>query len=297
MVEVEWTVGPIPIDDGAGKEIIIRYDTDIQNQAKFYTDANGREVLERTRDYRPTWNYSRVETVSGNYYPINSRIWIKDQTRQLTVLTGKEVSDFRSNNLFVFFLPDRSEGGSSIQDGSIEIMVHRRTLCDDALGVGEPLNETAFDTGLVVRGKHFLILDDPSTSALSHRVASQYLFMHPLATYALPHLSYADYITKYRQTWSALIDDLPLNVHLLTLDQLDTNQYLIRVEHYFEMNDDETYSQPVIVDLQKIFNTQGLISDIEELTLGANLALTDLKRLEWTTIDQQSSKMKTPGMF
>ena len=89
LVEVEWTVGPIPIDDNIGKEIILRYDTDIQSQAKFYTDANGREVLERTRDYRPTWNYTVFEPVSGNYYPVNSRIWIKDQSRQLTVLTGK----------------------------------------------------------------------------------------------------------------------------------------------------------------------------------------------------------------
>jgi len=88
MVEVEWTVGPIPIDDNVGKEIILRYDTDIQSQSKFYTDANGREVLERIRDYRPTWNYTKAEPVSGNYYPINSRIWIKEPTRQFTVLTG-----------------------------------------------------------------------------------------------------------------------------------------------------------------------------------------------------------------
>ena len=87
-VEIQWTVGPIPIDDHVGKEIILRYDTDIRNQARFYTDANGREVLERVRDYRPTWNYTKVETVSGNYYPVNSRIWIKDTTRQLTLLTG-----------------------------------------------------------------------------------------------------------------------------------------------------------------------------------------------------------------
>ncbi|CAF5057608.1 unnamed protein product, partial [Rotaria magnacalcarata] len=53
------------------------------------------------------------------YYPINSRIWIKDQNRQLTVLT------------------DRSEGGGSISNGSMEIMLHRRTLNDDSLGVGE----------------------------------------------------------------------------------------------------------------------------------------------------------------
>jgi lysosomal alpha-mannosidase len=90
MVEVEWTVGPIPVDDNVGKEIILRYDTDIQSQSKFYTDANGREVLERIRDYRPTWNYTVAEPVSGNYYPVNSRIWIKEQNRQFTVLTGKK---------------------------------------------------------------------------------------------------------------------------------------------------------------------------------------------------------------
>jgi lysosomal alpha-mannosidase len=87
-VEIEWTVGPIPIDDNVGKEIIVRYDTDIESASKYYTDANGREILQRIRNYRPTWNYSVVENVSGNYYPINSRIWIQDGTRQLTVLTG-----------------------------------------------------------------------------------------------------------------------------------------------------------------------------------------------------------------
>jgi lysosomal alpha-mannosidase len=89
-VEIEWTVGPIPISDKIGKEIIIRYDTDIESASKYYTDANGREVLERIRDYRPTWNYSVTEPVSGNYYPINSRIWIKDGQRQLTILTGND---------------------------------------------------------------------------------------------------------------------------------------------------------------------------------------------------------------
>ncbi len=87
-VEVEWSVGPIPIDDDIGKEAIARYDTDIASASKYYTDANGREVLERIRDYRPTWNYTVLENVSANYYPINSRIWIKDQQRQFTVLTG-----------------------------------------------------------------------------------------------------------------------------------------------------------------------------------------------------------------
>ncbi len=74
------------------------------------------------------------------------------------------------------FALDRSEGGSSIHDGSVEIMLHRRILHDDGLGVGERLNETAFGIGLVVCGRQFFILDSPISSALVHRMASQQLF-------------------------------------------------------------------------------------------------------------------------
>lgn len=92
-VEVDWTIGPINVNEGLGKEVILRYDTDIQSQGKFYTDANGRELLERTRDSRPTWAYTVTEPVSGNYYPVNSRIYVKDATRQLTILTGKTLTN------------------------------------------------------------------------------------------------------------------------------------------------------------------------------------------------------------
>ena len=52
-------------------------------------------------------------------------------------------------------LTDRSQGGASINDGEVEMMVHRRTLNDDSLGVGEPLNETGIDgKGLRVRGRN-----------------------------------------------------------------------------------------------------------------------------------------------
>ncbi|CAF4081263.1 unnamed protein product [Adineta steineri] len=264
-IEIEWTVGPIPIEDNIGKEIILRYDTDIKSQSKYYTDANGREVLQRIRNYRPTYNYTITEPVSGNYYPVNSRIWINETHRQFTILT------------------DRSEGGASLFDGSIELMIHRRLLYDDNLGVGEALNESAFGHGLVIRGKHFLNIDLPQTSALYHRIHSQELFMSPLVTYALINSSYMNYSNLYRQTWSALIDTLPSNIHLLTLDQLNEKQYLIRLEHYFELNEDEKYSYPTKIDLQSIFKSIGLINKILELTLGANLELSQMNRLHWLT--------------
>jgi len=36
---------------------------------------------------------------------------------------------------------DRSQGGSVIKDGRIELMINRRLTRDDARGNGEPLNE------------------------------------------------------------------------------------------------------------------------------------------------------------
>ncbi|CAF1071518.1 unnamed protein product [Rotaria sordida] len=274
-VEFEWTVGPIPIDDYIGKEVIIRYDTDIGSTSKYYTDANGREVLERIRNYRPTWNYTVFENVSGNYYPINSRIWIKDQQRQFTVLT------------------DRSHGGGSISDGSIEIMIHRRIPnSDPSSAMTEPLNETAFGKGLVVRGKHLVIIDTPNNSALIHRTNAQQFYMQPISTFALTNISYAHYSTNYRQTWSGLADTMPLNLHLLTLDQLSSKQYLVRVEHYFELHEDEIYSQPIQIDLQKLLNSLGKIIDVIELTLAGNMPLSDMKRLNWTTTENESSHWK-----
>lgn len=186
---------------------------------------------------------------------------------------------------------DRSQGGTSMQDGSIEIMLHRRILRDDKRGVKQHLNETAYGEGLVVRGRHLLIVEQPQFSALMHRVRSQEFFMHPLPTFSLPQSTYTNYSANYRQKWSAVSDALPLNVHLLTLDQQGPKDYLVRVEHYFELNEDQTYSKAVTVDLQSIFKSIGTISNIVELVLTANLELDKLERLNWRTDAGETSAM------
>ena len=115
------------MSDNAGKEVIIRFDSDLISHGVFYTDSNGREILLRRRDYRPV-----SEPIAGNYYPVNAQIFIRDEEnlpvrRQLTLVN------------------DRSQGGSSITDGSLELMLHRRLLRDDGRGVEEPLNELGSD--------------------------------------------------------------------------------------------------------------------------------------------------------
>ncbi|KAM5170378.1 lysosomal alpha-mannosidase [Mantella aurantiaca] len=271
-VELEWTVGPIPIEDYYGKEVISRFDTNLQTDGLFYTDANGRQILQRRRNSRDTWPFKQTEPVAGNYYPVNSRIFIKDKNTQLTVLT------------------DRSQGGSSIVDGSMELMVHRRLLYDDYRGVGEALLEPGqYGEGLVVRGKHLLILDTPEASADIHRKLALQQYLSPQMVFS------AGQGAPYRKhqgptnQFSALRAPLPDNLHLLTFAQHEPNVILIRLEHPFQGRESGNYSQPVTVNLKELFSSLSL-SNFKETTLAANLPKDKLKRMQWRT---QNDLIKT----
>uniref|UniRef100_A0A8D0D4Q4 Alpha-mannosidase n=1 Tax=Sander lucioperca TaxID=283035 RepID=A0A8D0D4Q4_SANLU len=228
-LELEWTVGPLPIDDDLGKEVITRLDTSIKTSEYFYTDSNGREMLQRKKDFRPTWNLSQSEPIAGNYYPINSRAFIKDDVDQLTVVT------------------DRSQGGGSLQNGSLEIMLHRRLLYDDVRGVGEPLNESSgvFPEGLVVRGCLRLSLDRPPSAADAHRPLAQQVVLQPLLTF-----TDGDLHPNTQLEFSGLQAALPPAVHLLTLTQWDKDSVLLRLEHQFQSQESKVNSHPVTVNLQ-----------------------------------------------
>ncbi|PIA57352.1 hypothetical protein AQUCO_00600230v1, partial [Aquilegia coerulea] len=67
--EIEFTIGPVPLEDGIGKEVIARMTTNMVTENTFYTDSNGRDFMKRVRDYREDWSLSVNEPVAGNYYP------------------------------------------------------------------------------------------------------------------------------------------------------------------------------------------------------------------------------------
>ena len=48
-------VGPIPVEDGIGKEVVVVYKTEIRSNGTFFTDSNGRQLVERKRGER--WEY------------------------------------------------------------------------------------------------------------------------------------------------------------------------------------------------------------------------------------------------
>merc|ERR1712000_398489 len=99
-------------------------------------------------------------------------------------------------------LVDHSMGGSSLNDGQIELMVYRRVLEDDSRGVGEPLNETMCGctachcSGLAVRGTQYFVLDKTEDAHALRRALSEQLNFHPVlafgpVTKTLTHASFS----------------------------------------------------------------------------------------------------------
>jgi lysosomal alpha-mannosidase len=97
--------------------VVNRFTTNLATGGVFYTDSNGRELLERRRNYRPTWNVTIAEPAAGNYHPVTSKIVIRD------VEKGRELA----------VLNDRAQGGSSLNDGQVELMVSSCTASDSKL--------------------------------------------------------------------------------------------------------------------------------------------------------------------
>lgn len=270
LVEFDWLVGPIPIDGPNGKEIITRFKTNLKTESTFYTDSNGREVLKRVRDFRPTWKLHLQEPVAGNYYPITSKILLKDATQ----------------NVEFSVLTDRAQGGSSLKDGQVELMVHRNCLHDDAFGVGEALNEEAFDTGLVARGSHFVVFGKAnettgkSIAAQERDVAQRKLLSAWTFLAPTNETSLESYKSKFAMEYSGLKKSLPDNVQILTLEPWVGFSFLLRLEHVLEKDEDKDLSKPVQVDLKNLF-TPFEITSIKETTLGANQWLEKNKRLDF----------------
>lgn len=128
--------------DQKGKEVITRFTVNnFTNNGIFYTDSNGRQEITRYRNKRSDYDYDpEEEPVTSNYYPVSTKIAIEDKIK------GTRVA----------ILNDRAQGGSSLNEGSMELMIHRRCTRDDEFGVGEILAEEQYGVGIYVRGQHYL---------------------------------------------------------------------------------------------------------------------------------------------
>jgi len=86
FLEFEYTIGPIDIADGLGKEVITRYATrGFPTDKTWYTDSQGLEMQQRRYNFRPTWSLNVTEPVAGNYYPMNSAAFLRSDTQNMQI--------------------------------------------------------------------------------------------------------------------------------------------------------------------------------------------------------------------
>ncbi|KAK9104022.1 hypothetical protein Scep_020866 [Stephania cephalantha] len=262
-VEVEFTVGPIPVDDGIGKEIATQIITTMKTNKTFYTDSNGRDFIKRIRDYRTDWDLQVDQPVAGNYYPINLGIYMEDAEKELSVMV------------------DRSIGGSSIQDGQIELMLHRRLLHDDSRGVAESLNETVcvLDkcSGLTIRGNFYVRIDPLGEGAKWRRSFGQETYS-PLLL-AFTEQDGDNWTSSHLPTFSGMDASysLPDNVALITLQEMEDGKVLLRLAHLYEVGEDKELSGIASVELKKVFPRKK-ISKVTEMNLSANQERAEMEK-------------------
>ncbi|KAF5279397.1 hypothetical protein FQA39_LY05507 [Lamprigera yunnana] len=277
FIEFDWLIGPIPRETTNGIEVITKYMTKLKSDGTFYTDSNGREMMKRVKNFRPSWNLNVSEEVAGNYYPVTSKILIRDSEADIEVAV----------------LNDRAQGGTSLNNGEIELMLHRNCLKDDAFGVGEPLDEMAFNKRLVVRGSHYLVAgpyinnNGGKTLAAQERDLAQRKLLQAW-TFLSPTngLDYKNYKQKYKMEYSGLKRALPDNVQILTLEPWMGFKNLLRFEHVLEKHEDPVLSKPVTIDLRGLFSSFEITS-YRETTLGANQWLSENKKLMFNSSSEQ----------
>lgn len=309
-VEFEYTVGPIPISDEIGKEVVSSFTSSLQSKGKIYTDSNGREFQERIRNFRHSWDVEISEPVAANYYPVTVAAFIKDVEKgiQMTVLT------------------DRAQGVASIIDGEIEVMVHRRLLADDNRGVDEPLNETQGGSlgiregeGIIVSGKHQLLISPLDIGIKEMREKIDQLYSPLQLFYGKKSTEKnldENYVTEEKSSTlnerdSILgqnlitfhmpefqLDDFPINIHLLTFEKISDDSYLLRLSHQFAINEDLLLSVDVDINLSKFFKNH-VLKSVVEMNLSGNQLKSEMmgRKIHWnSTVTRNGVNHKTENV-
>jgi len=171
------------------REVVMRFVSDIKNGRSFYTDQSGLGVIRR--------DWVESLSLSGNHYPITQATYLQDSGHRLTLVV------------------DHATGASSVQEGTLEVMVDRRTMYDDARGMGEGVTDSRATTH-----GYWLLLEprDPAYTPGVETVAA----LSPLATVLsrfldnpVTVLSASSSVTP--SSISLLKTPLPCDHHLLNL--------------------------------------------------------------------------------
>lgn len=166
------------------QEFVLIIDSNIDNtsskenytdKTEFFTDTNSMRIIKRIQDFREYFKIqSRIEKVSGNFYPVNSVFYIvdkNDNTKKLTVFN------------------DRAQAATSLHTGSIYFDINRYGNRDDRKGLADGIYEEHSNKNDFIVNHLLAISDD-----FNYNDVYNYLNKKPLT------LIYEDYFNKNKHT-------------------------------------------------------------------------------------------------
>ncbi|CAK92600.1 unnamed protein product (macronuclear) [Paramecium tetraurelia] len=257
LFSIDTFLDSIDISDQFGKEIILQIQTDISNDGIFYTDSNGFKFQKRRINHRDSWNIKMKEQIAGNYFPVNGAIMIMNS----------------DGNSACAVLNDRAQGGSSLDQGVIELMLQRRLVRDDNKGLFEVLDEQEIDKGQKVGIRqmisHTIIFYNHQQQPNLLREHQYKQDLQPLLYFSTqPFIQYSSLLDLFQ---GFLIKQSDKNLSKLYIEPwLQNNQYLVRVHNMKEEG------------IQKLNFLKGLSFLETTLTGNQDLKMWELNRLKWS---------------
>ena len=236
-VQVLISAGPLELN----KDLVLRTTTSLNSNGVFYTDDNCFETHERV------FNPSLSGVIGGNYFPMTCAGFIRDEETDLKLT----------------FVSDRTHGATSQANGEFEMMIHRCILSEDGKG---PLDEMELNN---LQNIEKAMIFGAGVESTRIRRQVQYALQYPPTLLYTP-TTHTAASWPYAGNYSALLQPLPYNVHLLTLMQLNStfSPALLRLAHIYEVGEDPIYSQPANITLADFIGFAG-ISALDERTLTA----------------------------
>ena len=157
---IEYKLGPIPLSDPAakhesvksasktatpfewGKEVIFKLavnkiDTVNIETQRFFTDTNSYGFIERDRS-----KFVHADPIASRYFPIASQCYSEFESQRLE----NSNSTVRTNILATL---NRAAGTASLRYDLMEIMLHRRTLFNDNMGLQGAMDDTSITEGKI----------------------------------------------------------------------------------------------------------------------------------------------------
>uniref|UniRef100_A0A8C4RHH9 Alpha-mannosidase n=1 Tax=Erpetoichthys calabaricus TaxID=27687 RepID=A0A8C4RHH9_ERPCA len=283
-IEQEYRVGPLELN----REAILRTYTEINNEKTIFTDNNGYQMLKR--QYKAYVN----NTIARNYYPMVRTAYIEDDSTRLVILS------------------ERTHGISSLDNGQVEVMLHRRLWNNQEWNNG--YNLTLNDTSVIHPVLWLMVGAKPAMTALYSRSALSLEHRPIVMVLKSSEVSSEDSQTFFKSTLDLSEPvTVPLNVHVQSLSipgwrynsnhnehlrnifqgnineaERDFNRVLLRITHLYEQEEDPLLSQPAAINIQKMLKPLGVVSSVEERSLTGTWDLNELQRMKWKTSQNKS---------